>query len=108
MKASPLLLTALLALPATAQSPCAIDAMVVFDGSASMAEIGFDTGATNRITDARAAMARVMPDVEKVRRIGLVTYGPGPEGSCGDHRRGDAGYGELVHCWGVPASTRFW
>ena len=75
-------LSLVLTMPAAAQAPCATDAMVVFDGSASMAEIGFDTGATNRITDARAAMARVMPDVEKVRRIGLVTYGPGPEGSC--------------------------
>lgn len=61
---------------------CATDAMVVFDGSASMAEIGFDTGETNRITDARAAMARVMPDVEHYRRIGLVTYGPGGETAC--------------------------
>lgn len=65
-----------------ALATCATDAMVVFDGSASMAEIGFDTGETNRITDARAAMARVMPEVEHDRRIGLVTYGPGPEGSC--------------------------
>jgi len=77
-----LALSCSLALPAEAQAPCAIDAMVVFDGSASMAEIGFDTGETNRITDARAAIARVMPDVEHFRRIGLVTYGPGPEGSC--------------------------
>ncbi|SFJ50134.1 vWA domain-containing protein [Jannaschia pohangensis] len=77
-----LALTCSLALPAWAQAPCSTDAMVVFDGSASMAEIGFDTGETNRITDARAAMARVMPDVEDFRRIGLVTYGPGPEGSC--------------------------
>lgn len=79
MKYAPLLLA--LALPSAAV-PCTTDAMVVFDGSASMAEIGFDTGDTNRITDARAAMARVMPDVEHFRRIGLLTYGPGGRDSC--------------------------
>ncbi|CTQ50111.1 vWA domain-containing protein [Jannaschia donghaensis] len=79
MNFAPLLMA--LGLPGVAL-PCTIDAMVVFDGSASMAEIGFDTGETNRITDARIAMSRIMPQVEHFRRIGLVTYGPGPEGSC--------------------------
>ncbi|MGB3406267.1 MAG: VWA domain-containing protein [Jannaschia sp.] len=70
------------AAPAGAQGPCATDAIVVFDGSASMAEIGLDIVDAPRIVDARTAMARVMPEVEHYRRIGLVTYGPGPEGSC--------------------------
>ncbi|SDZ53209.1 Ca-activated chloride channel family protein [Jannaschia faecimaris] len=82
MKSLALALTCALALPAAAQGPCATDAMIVFDGSASMAEIGFDTGETNRITDARAAMARVMPEVEHSRRIGLITYGPGAKDAC--------------------------
>ena len=65
-----------------ASAGCAADAMVVFDGSASMSEIGFDTGAATRIVEAREAMRRVMPRVEHVRRIGLLTYGPGGVSSC--------------------------
>ncbi|WP_255588390.1 vWA domain-containing protein [Jannaschia pagri] len=56
--------------------------MIVFDGSASMAEITLETGPNTRIAEARQAMAQAMPLVEEVRRIGLLTYGPGPEGSC--------------------------
>ena len=82
MKIASALLAVSLALPAAAQGPCATDAMVVFDGSASMAEIGLDTGDATRITEAREAMAIAMPQVEVFRRIGLLTYGPGPEGSC--------------------------
>lgn len=55
--------------------------MLVFDGSASMFEIGLDT-TVPRIEDARIAVARIMPQVAPVRRIGLVTYGPGPLGPC--------------------------
>ncbi|UWQ21226.1 VWA domain-containing protein [Jannaschia sp. W003] len=70
------------ALPARAQD-CATDAMVVFDGSASMGEITMETGANTRIKEARRAMAEVMADVERVRRIGLFVYGPGGADSCG-------------------------
>ncbi|MCK0165950.1 VWA domain-containing protein [Jannaschia sp. S6380] len=66
----------------TASAACDTDAMIVFDGSASMAEIGINAGDPPRIRDAREAMRRVLPAVEDTRRIGLVTYGPGPEGSC--------------------------
>ncbi|MEM7075060.1 MAG: VWA domain-containing protein, partial [Pseudomonadota bacterium] len=66
---------------AQAQS-CARDAMLVFDGSASMAELGFDATEPTRIDHARAAVARAMPDIAPVRRVGLLIYGPGPEGSC--------------------------
>lgn len=76
---------ALCALPfgeVAAVEGCAQDAMVVFDGSASMSEIGFDVADATRIVDARAAVARVMPQVEAFRRIGLLTYGPGGADSC--------------------------
>ncbi|MEM7491685.1 MAG: VWA domain-containing protein, partial [Pseudomonadota bacterium] len=69
-------------LAAPVQSDCATDAMLVFDGSASMAEIGFNAGAPTRIEEARAAVARAMPLVEPFRRIGLMTYGPGGDTSC--------------------------
>ena len=71
----------LAAQPALA-SGCATDAMLVFDGSASMAELGFDPTAPTRMDDARAAMHRAMPRIAPVRRVGLIIYGPGPEGSC--------------------------
>ncbi len=74
------LLTLALALPAAAQD-CATDAMIVFDGSASMAEIGLDD-TVPRIAEARTAMARILPEVEDVRRLGLLTYGPGDADSC--------------------------
>ncbi|TFL19765.1 VWA domain-containing protein [Jannaschia formosa] len=56
--------------------------MLVFDGSASMARIGDDPSIPTRIAEARAAVARVMPQVEQVRRIGLMTYGPGGDTAC--------------------------
>ena len=68
--------------PVIAASGCAADAMLVFDGSASMAEVGFDPTAPTRIDDARQALRRAMPQIAPVRRIGLLVYGPGPEGSC--------------------------
>ncbi|PWJ18256.1 vWA domain-containing protein [Jannaschia seohaensis] len=76
--ALPLALIAALAGPA--QAACRSDAMLVFDGSGSMAGSGFVQNQTPRIEEARAAMARVLPEVEHHRRIGLVTYGLG--GSC--------------------------
>ncbi|TFL19764.1 VWA domain-containing protein [Jannaschia formosa] len=54
--------------------------MIVFDGSGSMAGSGFVQNRTPRIDEARAAMAQVLPEVERFRRIGLVTYGL--DGSC--------------------------
>lgn len=79
------LLAPVLVLSLTAQAAfanCATDAMVVFDGSASMSEVGFDTGDATRIEEARIAMDRVMPQVQDFRRIGLLTYGPGGADSC--------------------------
>ncbi|TFL19562.1 vWA domain-containing protein [Jannaschia formosa] len=60
---------------------CAADAMVVFDASASMTSQDFDGNTIRRIDEARAAVAEVMPRIERTRRIGLVTYGAGP-GEC--------------------------
>lgn len=61
---------------------CSRDAMLVFDGSASMAELGYDTSEPTRIDHARAAIAQALPQIAAVRRVGLMIYGPGPEGSC--------------------------
>jgi len=66
----------------TAFADCSIDTMLVFDGSSSMSEIGFEITGATRIEEARTAMARVMPQVERFRRIGLLTYGPGGDTGC--------------------------
>lgn len=65
-----------------ATSDCAADAMLVFDGSASMGEISLETGNITRIVEAREALRRSMPDIEPFRRVGMLIYGPGPLGSC--------------------------
>ena len=56
--------------------------MLVFDGSASMDEISFETGPNTRIVEARQAMQEAMPDIAPYRRVGLLTYGPGQAGAC--------------------------
>ena len=56
--------------------------MLVFDGSTSMAEISFETGPNTRIVEARRAIRQAMPDIAPYRRVGLLTYGPGPNGAC--------------------------
>lgn len=61
---------------------CSADAMLVFDGSGSMGEISFETGPVTRITEARQAIRRAMPDIAPYRRVGLLTYGPGQNGAC--------------------------
>jgi len=81
------ILTALVTLgigltPVHAQETCTRDAMVVFDGSGSMAEMGFNLLDEPRIFDARRAVRKVMPQVAPVRRLGLVTYGFGRRESC--------------------------
>ena len=70
------------AAPLHAQQGCARDAMVVFDGSGSMAEMGFNLMDEPRILDARRAVRTVMPQVAPVRRMGLITYGPGAKAQC--------------------------
>lgn len=68
----------------SASGGCAADAMVVFDGSASMAEVGFDVRQPTRIQEARKAVRDAMPDIAPYRRVGLLVYGPGTEGACGN------------------------
>ncbi len=77
-----LALTLGLAQPVGAMTGCARDAMLVLDGSASMSEIGFDATAPTRIDEARDALARAMPRIAEVRRVGLLIYGPGGADGC--------------------------
>ena len=70
------------ALPAT--GVCSTDAMLVFDGSASMNEVGFDVSKPTRIVEARQAMRDAMPDIAPYRRVGLLVYGPGEGDACGN------------------------
>lgn len=66
------------------QGPCTDDAMIVFDASGSMSgnqTLGIPNSRA-RIDEARSALAQVMPSASKWRRIGLVTYGPGPYNQC--------------------------
>ncbi len=61
---------------------CGDDAMIVFDGSGSMAEMGYNGINEPRIFDARRAMLDVIPKIAKERKLGLVIYGPGGADSC--------------------------
>ena len=73
-----LLLLLCLSQPLAASDDCAEDAMIVFDGSGSMGEMGFNLLSTPRIFEARDAMARAVPPIAAQRRLGLIVYGPGP------------------------------
>ncbi|MBE0452678.1 MAG: VWA domain-containing protein [Roseovarius sp.] len=83
MRALPLALGLMAALPSdVASAGCTRDAMLVFDGSASMGELGHDPTAPTRIVEARQAVHRALPGIEPLRRIGLLTYGPGGADGC--------------------------
>jgi Ca-activated chloride channel family protein len=66
------------------KGPCTDDAMIVFDASGSMS--GNQTlGIPNtrpRIDEVRSALSQVLPSATRWRRVGLVTYGPGPYNQC--------------------------
>jgi Ca-activated chloride channel homolog len=66
------------------RTPCTQDAMLVFDASGSMAgNVTQGIGKTiPRINEVRAALARVLPNITRFRRVGLITYGPGPYQQC--------------------------
>jgi len=64
---------------AVSEPSCIADAIIVFDGSASMAKTGPGTNGEVRIVLAREAMRQAMPEIEVFRRLGLVIYGPGDE-----------------------------
>jgi len=65
-------------------NPCTQDAMIVFDASGSMAGNVNQGIATTipRIDEVRGALASVLPIVTRARRVGLITYGPGPYQQC--------------------------
>lgn len=67
---------------ATATDVCTEDAMIVFDGSGSMAEMGFNDISEPRIFEAREAMRAVLPQIEVQRRLGLIIYGPNGRDDC--------------------------
>ena len=66
------------------KTPCTEDAMIVFDASGSMAgNLGQGIMTEKpRIYEVRKALARVLPEVTRVRKVGLITYGPGPYRQC--------------------------
>ena len=61
---------------------CTTDAMLVFDGSGSMSEMGYNQLNEPRIFSARRAIRQAMPEIARSRRVGLLIYGPGPADSC--------------------------
>ena len=67
--------------------PCIDDAMIVFDASGSMAGNGWGYGSesantVSRIDKVRSALAMILPRVTRFRRVGLITFGPGPYNQC--------------------------
>lgn len=74
-----LLLSASLTTPYAlgASETCSTNAMLVFDGSGSMAEMGFNDLRRPRILEAREAVRKVMPHIAPFRKVGLAIYGPG-------------------------------
>ena len=68
---------------ATSTETCQSDALLVFDGSGSMSETGFNQLDEPRIHMARRAIAKAMPQIAAYRKIGLLTYGAaGEENAC--------------------------
>lgn len=68
----------------TADIKCNDDAMLVFDASGSMSgneRLGIGSVVT-RIDKVRRALETALPSVTPHRRIGLITYGPGPYNRC--------------------------
>jgi Ca-activated chloride channel family protein len=66
--------------------PCNEDAMLIFDASGSMAgtdRLGVSTPIPiTRIDKLRTALSKVLPTATRYRRVGLITYGPGPYQQC--------------------------
>lgn len=81
-RAAALALALLAAAPGRGGADCTRDAMVVFDGSGSMSEMGFNQLDEPRIFEARRAVRRAVPPLARIRRLGLVVYGPGGGASC--------------------------
>lgn len=66
------------------KTQCTEDAMIVFDASGSMAgNLGQGIMTEKpRIYEVRKALARVLPAVTQHRKVGLISYGPGPYRQC--------------------------
>jgi Ca-activated chloride channel family protein len=61
--------------------------MLVFDASGSMAGNGWGYGSETanyhtRIEKVRRSLEAVLPSITRFRRVGLITYGPGPINQC--------------------------
>ena len=72
------------------RSPCTEDAMIVFDASGSMSGNGWGygsetAGTVSRIDKVRATLAKILPRVTRLRRVGLISYGPGQWDQCNVH-----------------------
>jgi Ca-activated chloride channel family protein len=79
-----LILTTDLAPAEPAVPPCIDDAMIVFDASGSMSG-NLDQGIATlrpKIDEVRSALAEILPAATRFRRVGLITYGPGPGNQC--------------------------
>ena len=71
-------------------APCVEDAMIVFDASGSMSGNGWGYGSetagmVSRIDKVRSTLAKILPNVSRLRRVGLITYGPGVWNQCNVH-----------------------
>jgi Ca-activated chloride channel homolog len=68
----------------TKRDPCRDDAMIVFDASGSMSgnQVLGIPNSRPRIDEVRSALSHVLPSAARLRRVGLVTYGPGPYNQC--------------------------
>ena len=62
-------------------SACKSDAMIVFDASGSMATSDY-TLKLPRIAQAKQSMAKVIPEVAPLRKLGLIVYGEGEYNDC--------------------------
>jgi Ca-activated chloride channel homolog len=70
-----------------ARAPCVEDAMIVFDVSGSMSGDGWGygsetAGTVSRLDKVRATLTEALPSVTRIRRVGLITFGPGPYNQC--------------------------
>jgi Ca-activated chloride channel homolog len=68
-------------------APCVEDAMIVFDVSGSMSGDGWGygsetAGTVSRLDKVRGTLAEALPSITRIRRVGLITFGPGPYNQC--------------------------
>lgn len=82
MQMRALILAALALMPGLALADCTEDAMLVFDASGSMAEMGCKGLDVPRINAARRVLHEALPRIAPMRRVGLIVYGPGGGAAC--------------------------